>query len=161
MSFVTLSIVNSVLTTIEAALREDKAVDVGVLGSFNAGVMHLVLSGREPGASEIQALQNLAASIVASDAGEGVSVPSVATPASGEQGLGGEVQPSSEPETAGDAESPEGELEPAQPAVEETPAPPSGADEALTEVQPNPITPADELFQPQSDGEDDEEVDGA
>jgi hypothetical protein len=73
--------------------------------------------------------------------------------------LGGEVQPSSEPETAGDAESPEGELEPAQPVVEETPAP--SADDALTEVQPNPIAPADELFQPQSDGEDDEEVDGA
>jgi hypothetical protein len=128
-----------------------------VLGSFNAGVMHLVLSGREPGASEIQALQNLAASIVASDAGDGVSVPSVAAPASGEQGLGGEVQPSSEPETEGGA----GVSSTTGSSGSGDSAPPSGADEALTEVQSNPIAPADELFQPQSDGEDDEEVDGA
>jgi hypothetical protein len=164
MSFVTLAIVNSALTSVEAAIREGKEIDAGVLGSFNAGISHLLLSGREPSNVEVAALQGLAAAIVPvpaqeeqpSGAGESVSVPSVAAaPVSEDQGSGeeGEEAPG-EPETAGGVGAPQvSVIVPDAEAAASAPA--DGAKESLTEVHSDPITPAEELFQPQSHDEDD------
>lgn len=80
MSFATLAIVSSVLTSIECAVREGRKVDAGILGSFNAGISHLLLSGREPSATEVSALQQLGASVVDEDALEPETTGSEAEP---------------------------------------------------------------------------------
>jgi hypothetical protein len=161
----TLGLALSALTAVELAVRDDKEIDAGILGSFNAGISHLLLSGREPGSVELQALQNLAAGIV----------PDVeAATAEGDPGDKRLVESVPQPEASGGE--PQGEAG----VGEDTPAePPSGtdgnaADEGedqsadaeppqLTETLSPPILPPEEsanastnseLFQPQVDEED-------
>lgn len=82
MSIVTLGLAQSALSAIELAVRDGKKIDAGVLGSFNAGISHLLLSGREPGTNEVQALHNLLAGVVADVEDEaGVLMPEIAAEA--------------------------------------------------------------------------------
>jgi len=88
MNFTTLAIVNSVLTSIEVGAREGRKVDAGVLGSFNAGISHLLLSGREPSQAEVKALQDLASAVV-----EQPSEGEASEPADGEAATSAPAEP--------------------------------------------------------------------